>query len=219
MTHWTPKTTGTDFELPPILSRSSSTSSSDDRQRPAQQGRRERHAARDHRRHLARLRLAGDEPRSEGRHHHRPDRGAHHRPGHAAAVARAVDRGRCRSAIRPTAAATATRSAFRTPTQPLPMEYNPRKVFHQLFGQGDTADERAAITQETGSMLDASRATRSRCRVASARATRRWSATTSIGARDRAAGAEARRRRTRGGVDAARRAGRHPDGLRRAPRS
>jgi ankyrin repeat protein len=26
--------------------------------------------------------------------------------------------------------------SFRTPTQPLPMEYNPRKIFYQLFGQG-----------------------------------------------------------------------------------
>jgi hypothetical protein len=45
--------------------------------------------------------------------------------------------------------------SFRSPTQPLPMEFNPRKVFYQLFGQGDTAEERAAITRETGSVLDA----------------------------------------------------------------
>ncbi|MEO6079178.1 MAG: DUF1552 domain-containing protein [Steroidobacteraceae bacterium] len=45
--------------------------------------------------------------------------------------------------------------AFRSPTQPLPMEFNPRKVFYRLFGGGDTADERAAITVETGSILDA----------------------------------------------------------------
>ena len=44
--------------------------------------------------------------------------------------------------------------AFRTPTQPLPMENNPRKVFYQLFGQGDTDAERTEITQETGSILD-----------------------------------------------------------------
>jgi hypothetical protein len=43
---------------------------------------------------------------------------------------------------------------FRTPSQPLPMENNPRKVFYQLFGQGDTDAERAEITQETGSILD-----------------------------------------------------------------
>jgi Protein of unknown function (DUF1552) len=37
---------------------------------------------------------------------------------------------------------------------PLPMEYNPRKVFIQLFGEGDTAAERAAIQQQTSSLLD-----------------------------------------------------------------
>jgi hypothetical protein len=45
--------------------------------------------------------------------------------------------------------------AFRTPTQPLPMESNPRKVFFQLFGQGSSDAERAEIVSETGSMLDA----------------------------------------------------------------
>ncbi|HTQ99352.1 MAG TPA: DUF1552 domain-containing protein, partial [Candidatus Acidoferrum sp.] len=44
--------------------------------------------------------------------------------------------------------------AFKTPTQPLPMEGNPRKLYFRLFGQGDTGDERAAITKETGGLLD-----------------------------------------------------------------
>ncbi|MEP7242802.1 MAG: DUF1552 domain-containing protein [Gammaproteobacteria bacterium] len=44
--------------------------------------------------------------------------------------------------------------AFRTPSQPLPMESNPRKAFYRLFGQGDTAAERHAIVEETGSILD-----------------------------------------------------------------
>src|SRR5262249_34770997 len=44
--------------------------------------------------------------------------------------------------------------AFRTPTQPLPMEYNPRKVFYQLFGQGDTPQERKMIVDESRSILD-----------------------------------------------------------------
>ena len=47
-----------------------------------------------------------------------------------------------------------TTISFRTPTQPIPMEYNPRKVFYQLFGQGDTADERKTIVNETRSILD-----------------------------------------------------------------
>ena len=44
--------------------------------------------------------------------------------------------------------------SYRTPTQPLPMEYNPRTVFYRLFGQGDTEQEREAIIHETGSILD-----------------------------------------------------------------
>src|SRR6266581_646135 len=46
------------------------------------------------------------------------------------------------------------RLAWRTPTQPLPQEGNPRAVFQKLFGQGDTDKERAAILFETGSILD-----------------------------------------------------------------
>ena len=44
--------------------------------------------------------------------------------------------------------------SFRTPTQPLPMEPDPRKIFFAMFGQGDTAAERKAIVNETGSILD-----------------------------------------------------------------
>jgi hypothetical protein len=46
------------------------------------------------------------------------------------------------------------RIAWRTPTQSLPQEGNPRAVFQKLFGQGDTEQERAAILHETGSILD-----------------------------------------------------------------
>jgi hypothetical protein len=44
--------------------------------------------------------------------------------------------------------------SFRTPSQPLPMEYNPQKLFYTLFGQGDSADERAKINWQHRSMLD-----------------------------------------------------------------
>jgi Protein of unknown function (DUF1552) len=54
------------------------------------------------------------------------------------------------------------RLAWRTPTQPLPQEGNPRAVFQKLFGQGDTDKERAAILQETGSILDRVQAQASR---------------------------------------------------------
>jgi hypothetical protein len=44
--------------------------------------------------------------------------------------------------------------AFRGPFQALPMETNPRKVFYQMFGQGDTSEERIALLEESGSVLD-----------------------------------------------------------------
>src|SRR5690606_19125664 len=39
-------------------------------------------------------------------------------------------------------------------TSPLPMEFNPRKVFVRLFGEGDTPEERDAIARHTRSLLD-----------------------------------------------------------------
>jgi hypothetical protein len=44
--------------------------------------------------------------------------------------------------------------SFRNATSPLPMEFNPRKVFMQLFGEGDTPAEREAIARQTRSILD-----------------------------------------------------------------
>jgi len=44
--------------------------------------------------------------------------------------------------------------AFPSPDVGLPIENNPRKLFFQLFGQGDNAAERTAIVNETGSILD-----------------------------------------------------------------
>jgi uncharacterized protein DUF1552 len=44
--------------------------------------------------------------------------------------------------------------SFRSPTTPLPMEFNPRKVFVQLFGAGDTPEERATISRRRASLLD-----------------------------------------------------------------
>ena len=47
-----------------------------------------------------------------------------------------------------------TTLSFRNATSPLPMEFNPRKVFTQLFGEGDTPAERDAIAAQTRSLLD-----------------------------------------------------------------
>ena len=44
--------------------------------------------------------------------------------------------------------------SFRTPSTPLPMENNPRKLFQTLFGVGDSAEERAVIASQTSSVLD-----------------------------------------------------------------
>ncbi len=53
-----------------------------------------------------------------------------------------------------TTALGGARLAWRTPTQSLPQEGNPRAVFQKLFGHGDTEQERADILRETGSILD-----------------------------------------------------------------
>jgi len=47
-----------------------------------------------------------------------------------------------------------TTLSFRDADSPLPMETNPRKVFLQLFGEGDTPQERASIGNQTNSILD-----------------------------------------------------------------
>src|SRR5687767_13404562 len=44
--------------------------------------------------------------------------------------------------------------AWKSPTQPLPMQNNPRLVFEKLFGDGSTDAERRGRRQETRSLLD-----------------------------------------------------------------
>src|ERR1041385_1589010 len=44
--------------------------------------------------------------------------------------------------------------SFRSPTTPLPMENDPRKLFIRLFGQGDNADERKRLSKQYTSLLD-----------------------------------------------------------------
>jgi hypothetical protein len=45
--------------------------------------------------------------------------------------------------------------SWRTPTTPMPMEINPRKVFERMFGQGDNAAARVVRRREDQSILDA----------------------------------------------------------------
>src|SRR5262245_21393688 len=44
--------------------------------------------------------------------------------------------------------------SFRTPSTPLPMESNPRKLLQRLFGQGDTPEERKIIARQNKTLLD-----------------------------------------------------------------
>ena len=48
----------------------------------------------------------------------------------------------------------AVTTSYAGPNSPLPMEYNPRKVFIQLMGEGDTAAEREALLRKNASILD-----------------------------------------------------------------
>jgi hypothetical protein len=47
-----------------------------------------------------------------------------------------------------------TTLSFRDDHTPLPMEYNPRKVFLQLFGEGETPQERKSMARQANSILD-----------------------------------------------------------------
>jgi hypothetical protein len=48
----------------------------------------------------------------------------------------------------------AATTSYASPNSPLPMEYNPRKVFIQLMGEGDTAADREALLRKNSSVLD-----------------------------------------------------------------
>ncbi|MFO7275562.1 MAG: DUF1552 domain-containing protein [Pseudomonadota bacterium] len=48
----------------------------------------------------------------------------------------------------------ASTTSYAGPNSPLPMEHNPRKVFIQLLGEGDTAAEREALLRKNASLLD-----------------------------------------------------------------
>ncbi len=44
--------------------------------------------------------------------------------------------------------------SWKNPTLPLPMEHNPQVLFEKLFGEGSTAEDRAARKQQSRSILD-----------------------------------------------------------------
>src|SRR5580704_541470 len=55
--------------------------------------------------------------------------------------------------------------SWSSPTDPLPMELNPQIVFERMFGDGGTAEERAARRQDDRSILDSLVASLSRLKI------------------------------------------------------
>ena len=44
--------------------------------------------------------------------------------------------------------------SFRTPTTPMPMEFDPRKAFEKIFGRGNNAEQRREVSNDYQSLLD-----------------------------------------------------------------
>lgn len=145
MDQWSPKQTGTDYEMSPILEplapfREQLTIVSGLRNRPGESP--EPHA------YIERTWLSCVAPWDAGR--IGPEAGV---TADQMAVPHIGLDTRLPS-LELTTAQVGAQLAWRTPTQSLPQEPNPRNVFYRLFGQGDTDAERKAILAETGSILD-----------------------------------------------------------------
>src|SRR5436309_12159714 len=145
MDRWSPKETGTDFEMSPILEplqpfRKHLTIVSGLRNKPGETP--EPHA------YIESTWLNCVKPWEHGV--SSPDAGVTADQ----LIARHVGQDTRLPSLELTTSQVGARLAWRTPTQPLPQEGNPRAVFQKLFGQGDTDKERAAILHETGSILD-----------------------------------------------------------------
>ena len=146
MDRWSPAQTGTDYEMSPILEPLDAVPPApDDRLGVAQQAGRNARAPRLHRDDLADAASSRGTTASAG-----PDAGVTADQ----LAARHIGQDTRLPSLELTTAQGGARLAWRTPTQSLPQEGNPRAVFQKLFGQGDTDKERAAILHETGSILD-----------------------------------------------------------------
>src|SRR5215813_7215230 len=144
MDRWSPKQTGTDYEMSPILEpltpfRKHLTIVSGLRNKPAETP--EPHG------YIEQTWLGCVKPSEYGA---TPDAGV---TADQMAV-RHIGQDTRLPSLELTTAQVGARLSWRTPTQSLPQEGNPRAVFQKLFGQGDTDKERAAILHETGSILD-----------------------------------------------------------------
>src|SRR5580692_825786 len=145
MDHWSPKETGTDFTMSPILTplepfRKHLTIVSGLRNKPAETP--EPHA------YIEQGWLTAVKPWDFGK------EGADSGVSADQIAVRYVGQDTRLPSLELSVGQGSARIAWRTPTQPLPQESNPRAVFQKLFGQGDTDQERAQILLETGSILD-----------------------------------------------------------------
>jgi hypothetical protein len=157
MEHWTPAAEGKSFELTPILKpfapfQKQLTIVSGLENKP----RLRRHGARAESRHVVELCDAARGTGSVRRRDGRSDRGRAHRSGHPLPSLEVATEGRGGGGAcdRNYGCSYGATISFRTPTTPLPMESDPRKLFERLFGQGDTAQERKAISKQYTSILD-----------------------------------------------------------------
>jgi Protein of unknown function (DUF1552) len=145
MSQWSPETAGTDYEISPILKplekfREQLTIVSGLRNKPAESP--EPHA------YIERTWLSCVSPWNAG------ELGPESGVTADQMAAEAIGQDARLPSLELTTAQQGAQLAWRTPTQSLPQERNPRAVFYRLFGQGDTDAERAAILHETDSILD-----------------------------------------------------------------
>jgi hypothetical protein len=145
MRHWSPAAAGKDYEMPKILEplaafREHMTIVSGLRNKPAE-------SPEPHER-IERTWLSSVSPEQAGVAN--PDAGVTADQ----LAARHIGQETRLPSLELTTALRGAQMSWRTPTQSLPQEPNPRAVFYRLFGQGDTDAERQAIVRETGSILD-----------------------------------------------------------------
>jgi hypothetical protein len=145
MDRWTPSRTGTDFDLPQILRpaarhRDSMTIVSNLRNRPAESS--DPHGI------VERTWLTCVAPGDVG------SQGSDWGVSADQFAARHLGQDNPFPSLELTAETRDGGHSFRTPTQRLPMEYNPRTLFYRLFGPGDSPAERAQILSRTSSVLD-----------------------------------------------------------------
>ncbi len=157
MDRWTPSGSGADFKLNKILEPLEKYKHLRDLVRESrEQGQRELRAHDHPATWLSGVRPDSSSPGAQHGDDARPGDRREDRPGDGAALARSRLRDHGASRGLPVGRRLLLQHDAVVPQRhsPLPMEFNPRKVFLQLFGEGDTDAERAAIAAQTSSLLD-----------------------------------------------------------------